>query len=69
MTKWEYRTVIFPAFKSDGLFAVPKINGAVDDTLRDYGNDGWELITQSFTADVSNNGLSDMLLIFKRPKE
>ena len=68
MTKWEYRTVTFTAFKSDGLFATPKINDSLDDTLRDYGDDGWELITQSFTDNYSS-GFSDMLLIFKRPKQ
>ncbi len=68
MTKWEYKTVTFPAFKSDGLFAAPKINDALDDTLRNYGNDGWELITQSLTDNYSS-GFCDMLLIFKRQKE
>ena len=69
MTKWEYRTATLPAYKSGGLFALATLETEVlADTLKDYGNDGWELISQSFAGDI-NHGLCDMLLIFKRPKE
>lgn len=68
MTKWEYLTLKIPAFESD-FFSSAKVRMTeLEDILRDYGNDGWELASQSFTGDI-RWGTGDMVLIFKRPKE
>ncbi|CAH0993991.1 hypothetical protein EMA8858_00098 [Emticicia aquatica] len=68
MTKWEYQTIKIPAYESD-LFSSTKFRMTeLDDILKDYGNDGWELASQSFTGDI-RWGTGDMVLIFKRPKE
>jgi len=52
MTKWEYRTVTLPAFQMEGLASVRLKVDLLEDVLRDYGNDGWELASQSFTGDI-----------------
>lgn len=68
MTKWEYRTVTLPAFQMEGLASVSFKIDLLEDILKDYGNDGWELASQSFTGDI-RYGNGDMVLVFKRPKE
>jgi hypothetical protein len=68
MTKWEYQTITISAFENRNFQANRIEIENLEDILRDYGNDGWELASQSFTGDI-RYGNGDMVLIFKRPKE
>jgi hypothetical protein len=67
MTKWEYRTITISAFENRNFQSNRIKIENLEDILRVYGNDGWELASQSFTGDI-RWGTGDMVLIFKRPK-
>jgi Domain of unknown function (DUF4177) len=66
MTKWEYRTITLPAFQLEAFGSSKLRIDLLEDILKDYGNEGWELASHSFLPVIVPN---EMVLIFKRPKE
>jgi hypothetical protein len=63
MPKFEYKTEVLTSVIGRDKLRVDEL----DDVLRGFGEDGWELVTM--TLDANLQGSRDgHLLVFKRPK-
>jgi hypothetical protein len=63
VAKYEYKTEVLTSMMGRDKLQV----GDLEDVLRKFGDDGWELVTVNLDADI--RGKRDgHLLIFKRPK-
>jgi hypothetical protein len=60
MAKFEYKTEVLSSMVGRDKLRV----GDLDDLLRDYGADGWELVTLNLDADIRAQR-DGHLLIFK----
>ena len=64
MAKFEYRSEVLTSVIGRDKLRVDEL----DDVLRKFGDDGWELV--SVTLDANLQGSRDgHLLVFKRPKD
>jgi hypothetical protein len=64
VAKFEYKTEMLTSMVGRDKLRV----GDLDDLLRQYGADGWELVTLNLDADVSGER-DGHLLVFKRAIE
>ena len=64
MAKFEYKTEMLTSMVGRDKLRV----GDLDDLLRQYGADGWELVTLNLDADVRGER-DGHLLVFKRAIE
>jgi hypothetical protein len=63
MPKWEYETEVLSSVVGRDKVRVD----ALDDVLRERGEDGWELVSMSLDANLQGSR-DGHLLVFKRPK-
>jgi Domain of unknown function (DUF4177) len=61
MAKFEYKTEMLTSLMGRDKLRL----GDLDDTLKKYGDDGWELVSLNLDADV-RGGRDGHLLVFKR---
>ena len=64
MAKFEYTTEVLTSMVGRDKLRV----GDLEDVLRKYGDDGWELVTLAMDADIRGK-LDGHLLVFKRAVE
>jgi len=61
MNRFEYRTEVLTSMVGRDKLRV----GDLEDTLRKFGDDGWELVTLALDADIRGDR-DGHLLVFKR---
>ena len=64
MPKFEYKTEVLTSMVGRDKLRIDELDGM----LRQFGDDGWELVSMSLDANLQGSR-DGHLLVFKRPKE